>query len=86
MLSAGSTATQESIPDGHALLPQAQSPASSFDMLFANTRVQHTAWALCVSGLVWSMVAVSCVAGTSRTAKPSRAALPVTAEPATCLG
>lgn len=60
----------ESIPDGCALLSWAQAPASSFDMLFANTRVQHTAWAFCVSGLVWSAAAVSRVAGTSRTAEP----------------
>ena len=84
-LSASNTAAQESIPDGHALLPWAQSPASSFDMLFANTSVQHTAWALCVSGLVWSAVAVSCLAGASRTAKSLSAALPVTVELAACL-
>lgn len=83
--SASNTATQESIPDGHALLPSAQCPASSFDVLFAYTSVQHTAWALCVSGLVWSAVAVSCVAGASRTAKSLSAALPVTVELAACL-
>lgn len=54
-------------------------------MLFANTSIQHTAWALCVSGLVWSVVAVSCVASASRTAKSLSAALPVTVELAACL-
>lgn len=54
-------------------------------MLLANTSVQHTAQAVCVSGVVWSVVAVSCVAGASRTAKSLSAALPVTVELAACL-
>lgn len=40
-LPAGSTAPPQSIPSGPAVLPWAQSPGSSFDVRFADTREQH---------------------------------------------